>query len=499
MWCFPWDFDTEIQTVKLSAKYRERFNSEYGPDDWACEYLDQLGADIRARGFNGKDPVAPIQYTTVSGHGIGKSVMVAWLVKFIMDTRPFCRGTVTANTADQLQSKTWAEVGKWHRKAITSHRFDYRSGRGSMALTHKEVPGSWYTKAQTSRDENSEAFAGQHAANSTSFYIFDEASAISAKIWEVREGGLTDGEPMTFDFGNGTRNSGNFYENCEGRTSHNYRRWSIDSRSVKITNKVLIDRWIADAGEDSDFVRVRVKGEFPAQGSLQFIGTGDVEAAMTREVNFANRNAPLVLGVDPARFGEDETVIKPRIGDDARSWPARRYKGLDTVQVVGRVIECVNEFRALGLSTAAIFVDGVGLGAGVVDQLRHLGYPVIEVQSSASATDKKLYRRKGDEMWGAMRDHIKTRLCLPAEKDAEAEDLRTQLTAREYGFTLSNQIFLESKRDMKERGVGSPDIGDALAITYAQDVYAPMNAAEKPVQMFSISEYNPDPRGQEAN
>lgn len=501
---FPWDFEAEIQQIKLPQAYRKRFNSEYGPDEWACQFLDQLGADIRARGFDGKSPVAPIQYTTVSGHGIGKSVMVAWLVKFIMDTRPFCRGTVTANTADQLKSKTWAEVGKWHRLSLTAHRFNYRSGRGSMSLTHKEVPVNWYCNAQTCREENSEAFAGQHAANSTSFYVFDEASAVPGKIWEVRQGGLTDGEPMTFDFGNGTRNSGDFYENCEGRTAHNYRRWSIDSRTVQATNKTQLDRWISDYGADSDFVRVRVKGEFPEKGSLQFIATGDVEAANAREVNMANRHAPLVLGVDPARFGEDESVIKPRMGDDARSWPARRYKGLDTVQLTGRVIEVVNEFRALGVKVAAIFVDGVGVGAGVVDQLRHLGYPVIEVQSAGSATDKKAYRRKGDEMWGAMRDHIKTRLVLPGrptighdggpplDDGSEWSDLTTQLTAREYGFTASDQIFLESKRDMKERGVGSPDLADALALTYAQELAmtdGPEGYSNAPT--FSVFEYDP--------
>lgn len=821
MWCFPWTDDPSIQVVKLKEPWASRFKSEFGPDVWACEMLDQLGLDIRQRGFDGQHAVDPIRYTTTSGHGIGKSTIAAWLVKFLMDTRPYCHGTVTANTADQLKTRTWAEVGKWHNLSLTSHRFDYKAGRGSMALTHKVVPEKWFCHAQTCREENSEAFAGQHAANSTSFYIFDEAchddqtdvmtsagwkrfkditaadrlltpdgwqipsalhvshrrgpmkaiekrglsmlvtpnhdlllrspksvlwrkkradqvkscqeaaprtvewtapeypvsddqlrldawyyseghllrntyepkknglgrpalgrkwhgfgitnqdsrgipelltrlgvrwseaptastrqwlvyeptladryaeqghncrektipqwmfslsrrqmrvfldtyvegdgygkqsgrilytsskamaddlhalavlagfnssltrraligkrtwvkdhwatsacdgyvislsetgaltfissasmtdvdyngmvycatvptgllltrrngtviwsgnSAIPDKIYEVRSGGLTDGEPMTFDFGNPTRNSGTFYQNHQGRTADRYRHFEIDSRTVEITNKTYIDQLIADYGIDSDYVRVRVLGQFPEQGSIQFIGTGYVEDAMAREVNTLNRAAPMVLGVDPARFGDDESVIKPRMGDDARSWPARRFKGLDTVQLTAQVINTVNEFGSVGIRVAAIFVDGVGLGAGVVDQLRHLGYNPIEVQSSGSAVDKKQYRRKGDELWGLMRDHIKARLILPIAGTPEGDDLKTQLTSREYGINDHNQIALESKKVMKERGVPSPDMGDALALTYAAEVAPVHMSGDQAKPAFTHHDYDP--------
>lgn len=465
----PWTHDETIQSVKLPAAYRARFNSDFGPDLWACEFLDQLGVDIRSRAFNGRDAVDPIQYCVASGHGIGKSVMVAWLVKFIMDTRPFCRGTVTANTADQLKSKTWAEVGKWHSKSLTHHRFHYSSGRGSMSLVHKEYPKEWFTNAQTCREENSEAFAGQHAANSTSFYVFDEASAVPRKIYEVRGGGLTDGEPMTFDFGNPTRNSGDFFENCVGNMSHRYRPWTIDSRSVAISNKSYIDRLIADYGIDSDYVKVRVLGLFPEAGNVQFISSYDVEMATQREATH-DRHAPLLIGVDVARNGGDESVIKARVGYDARSWPAKRFRGLDTVQLTGKVIETVNEFRAIGIRVSGLFIDSTGLGAGVFDQLRHLGYDPMECHNAGGATDKQTYSRKGDEAWGDMRDAIKTKLILPAKGDAEHADLVTQLTSREYGYTKGDQIKLEPKDVMRERGVGSPDLADALALTFFAEV-----------------------------
>lgn len=490
---YPWTTDSSIQIVKLPAEYRVRFpGCEYGPDLWACRFLDQLGQDVRDRGFDGKHAVDPIQHAIKSGHGVGKSVLVAWLVGWIMNTRPFCKGTVTANTAPQLRSKTWAEVGKWHKMSLCHHRLEYRSGQ-QMILRSREFPEKWYCTAQTCKEENSEAFAGQHAADSTSFYIFDEASGIPSKIYQVRGGGLTDGEPMTFDFGNPTRNSGEFYEECEGSLRHRIRSISIDSRSVAISNKTYIERLIQDYGEDSDYVRVRVKGEFPGQGSVQFIPTSAVQEAMARPLPSRNE-APLVIGVDVARFGDDDSVIYPRIGDDARSFPAKRFKGLDTVQLVGQVIATINEFRQLGMTCSGLFVDGGGVGGGVVDQLRHLGYNPIEVQFGGRATDNQMYRRKGDEIWGNLKDHVMRRLCLPAPGSPHAEDLRTQLTSREYGITKTGQLHLEEKDDMKKRlgdGSGSPDLADALAITYAQDVAPAFDSGFAAAPMFCNFQYDP--------
>lgn len=476
MFSYPWDTDPSIQLVELQDPWARRFNCKYGPDVWACQFLDRIAKEVRARGFDGRVSVPPIQMATASGHGIGKSVIVAWIIKWILDTRPFSKGVVTAGTDAQLRTKTWAEVGKWHKLSLTREWFDYTTGRGAMALTHKKYPEQWRCDAQTCREENSEAFAGLHAASSTPFYIFDEASAVPDKIYEVREGGTTDGEPMTFDFGNPTRNTGHFYEECKGRFKHRYIVTQIDSRSVAITNKERIQQWVDDYGEDSDFVKVRVRGEFPSAGSAQFIPTADVEAAMVRPL-VEDRSAQLRIGVDVARFGDDDSVIYPRLGNDARSWAPTpgdgRYNGLDTVALVGKVIEKVRFFRGLGFDASKVFlfVDGGGIGAGVVDQLRALGYNVIEVGFGTKPIDTNTYRFKGDELWGRMRDDLKRGLILPTQQSSIGPELKEQLTQREFGYTLlGNKIHLETKADMKSRGAGSPDIADALALTYAFDV-----------------------------
>lgn len=485
MFAFPWDTDKSIQLVELVEPYASRFSCKWGPDKWACEFLDELGEDIKARNFNGKDAVEPIRYSTSSGHGIGKSTLVAWLIKFIMDTRPFAKGVVTANTSDQLRTKTWAELGKWHKMSITRDFFNYSSGRGAMSLYHREYKENWRTDAQTCREENSEAFQGLHAANSTPYYIFDEASGIPNKIWEARAGGATDGEPMSFDFGNPTRNSGMFFENCVGQFRHRYKVRQIDSRDVAITNKELIKEWEADHGEDSDFFKVKVRGVFPSAGAIQFISTDAVTAAMLRELT-DDDHAPLMIGVDVARFGDDETVIYPRLGYNARTWPIKRFSGLDTVQVVGKVVETLREYADLGKQCSGLYIDGGGLGGGVVDQLRHLGYNPIEVNFGGKPTDFNTYRFKADEMWGNMKKGLE-KLCLPYDAD-----LRAQLTQREYGYTVAgHKINLESKSDMKKRGLASPDLADALALTFAEDMAVNLSLPFKPQPSFAKSNYNP--------
>lgn len=472
MFNFPWDTEESIQVVPLPEKYRERFPGvEYGPDKWACEFLDELGEQIRARNFDGHKPVAPIRFSTVSGHEIGKSALVAWLIKFVLDTRPMSKGSVTAVTDEQLRTKTWAELGKWHAMSLTRHWFKYTSARGSMTLSHTDdrYAGTWRCDARTCREEKSEAFAGQHAPTATSFYIFDEASGVPDKVFEVREGGLTSGEPMVFDFGNGTKNSGAFFENCEGKRAKRYSTRSIDSRSVRITNKDKIAEDIEDYGEDSDFVRVRWLGLFPKTGSMQFISSAEVRAAMGREVPSGVEMHRVVLGVDVARFGDDRSVIYPRRGMDARSFEPRLYSGLDTVQLADAVAREFAYFEGLGQRPAAIFVDEGGVGGGVVDQLSHRGFPVVGINFGGKPTDAKTYRYKADEMWGLMRKAM-PKLALPVAGEA-SQVLYDDLTQREYGFTVAGaKINMESKSDMKKRGLRSPDIGDALALTFAQEV-----------------------------
>jgi hypothetical protein len=465
MYAYPWDSDPSIQIVELESPYRERYGCEFGPDAWACEYLDDLGAAIRERGFDGMHAVAPIQMAVSSGHGIGKSAMAAWLTHFIMSTRPHSKGVVTANTAEQLASKTWAGVSAWVKRSINAHWFTITTGKGAMRMVHNDHPDTWRVDAQTSREENSESFAGLHAASSTPWYLFDEASAIPAKIWEVAEGGKTDGEPMHFVFGNPTRNTGAFAE-CFGKMRHRWKTYQIDSRKVRITNKDLIAKWVNDYGEDSDFVRVRVRGVFPRASSMQFIPRDLVDDAMTREMGtYAPHTRVALVGVDVARFGGDASTIYTRMQRDARSYPPKEFRDLDTMQLAGKVGEHINELKSLGMRVV-VFVDGGGVGGGVIDRLRQLGHDVIEVNFGGKPDDPKKYRDKAAEMWDRCKAWLPTGY-LPSPGDEHADTLATDLTAREYGYDDASRIVLERKEHMKERGLASPDHADGLCLTFA--------------------------------
>ena len=272
-------------------------------------------------------------------------------------------------------------------------------------------------------------------------------------------------------FGNPTRNTGRFRE-CFGRFRHRWDCAHIDSRQVEGTNKAQLAQWVLDYGEDSDFVRVRVKGVFPHTGSMQFISSELVELAMSpRREGLATIYDPLVMGVDVARFGDDRSVIRFRRGRDGRSIPSIKLRGVDTMQLAARIVDENARYRC-----AAIFIDGGGVGGGVVDRCRQLGLQVTEVQfggksdrATVGENGAVVYANKRAEMWGNMREWLRDGAI---DNDPE---LLADLTGVEYGYVLRegrDAIQLERKEEMKRRGLASSDDGDALALTFAYPVAA---------------------------
>jgi len=428
------------------------------PDNWQEEVLQDLGDSLRNNQFDGINPVMPTQIAVASGHGIGKSALVAWIILFIMATRPKCRGTITASIFAQLQTKTWAELKKWKERCIFGKMFEISSSKGSLAIWHDDpkYKSNWRADGQTCKEDNSEAFAGLHAMDSTPFYIFDEASAVPDKIWEVAEGGLTDGEPIWIVFGNYTRNTGRFHD-CFNKFKHRWLTKQIDSRVCRFPNKEYIQRAIDDYGEDSDYVRTRIRGLPPRAASNQLIKTSDIFHAQRRNPDIYGFDAN-VLGVDIARSGEDSNILYPRRGNDGAS---REYKRVDT----RNLMEVVTEIETFHKKEKfdAIFIDATGIGAGVYDRCLQLGLPVWEVQFSAKSPDRT-YANYRAYMYGTLNEALKRKLSIP-ENDIKLEE---ELVAQEFFHTTkSNQIILIPKEDLKKTLGRSPDISDALALTYA--------------------------------
>jgi hypothetical protein len=438
-----------------------------GPDHWQADFLEQLGREVTLNDFDGVKAVHPIRRAISSGHGIGKSVLSAWLVNWIMSTRPDCKGTITANTFTQLETKTWATLQRWTKLCLTAPWFVVTSNR----MYHKDFKESWFCAPQSCREENSENFAGQHAADSTSFYIFDESSAVPDAIFEVSEGGLTDGEPMQFLFGNPTRSQGRFHAACFGAFRNRYVVTAVDSRTSKFTNKEQIAEWQQDYGEDSDFFRVRVRGLPPNAAELQFIDFDRVRLAQARMVAELP-DSPLVAGCDLAWGGSDDNVIRFRRGMDARSVSPIRIKGEFTRDpaVLTAKLATVLSTDYDGRKVSMLFLDSAGIAGPIAQRLRDMGYRNIqEVNFGADSPDEK-FRYMRDFMWGQMKQWL---LTAAIDKD---QQLETDLTGPGTRPNDRQKVWLESKQDMKKRGVDSPDDGDALALTFA----APIPVARKP-------------------
>lgn len=456
-------FPPGFQAFEIKRK-QARIPSRVAPR-YRCRWLDSIelvgSSQVSCITVEAKDGI----YLTQDFLPTHNSALTAWIILWVLSTRPMSKGVVTANTATQLETKTWAELSKWKNRAINGKWFEVRTGRGSMRIFHKLHPEIWRCDAQTCREENSEAFAGLHAVSSTPFYIFDEASAVPDKIWEVAEGGLTDGEPMMLVFGNPTRHDGTFFEIFH-KLRHRWIRRQIDSRDVRFPNKIQIQQWIDDYGEDSDFVRVRVKGTFPRASAMQFIDTETVAEARTREAAFLIED-PLIAGLDLARGGEALNVIQFRRGMCARhtaeSVPATIVipgeQTRDSMRLVSKVMDVARRFKP-----DVWFVDGTGMGGPICDRLRQLNLMVEEVNFGSAAPDPHYANRRA-YMWGQMREWLYHGGAID-----DLEDLATDLSAPQYGHNRRDQLLLESKEAMEKRGIASPDRGDALALTFATPV-----------------------------
>ena len=442
-----------------------------GPRKWQADILFKIGRHFQQK----LTRYHPLRIAVAKGHGIGGSALLAMLTDWAMSTCPGCKVVVTANTGTQLATKTVPEFHKWLRLSISAALWDLKAT--SITSRVPDYDRLWRTDFIPWTEQNPEAFAGLHNQRKRILVIFDEASAIPEIIWQTVEGALTDEdtEIIFLAFGNPTQNTGPFRE-CFGRMKHRWMTFQVDSRTVEGTNKSQIAQWATDYGEDSDFVRVRVRGEFPRAGSTQFIGS-DVVAACRKFKAEGFSALPKILSVDVARFGDDESVIGVRQGRQARILGS--YRGLDTVELAQRVIEWRQKEQP-----DAIVVDGDGIGAGVVDQIKHRGFEqrLFEFHGAAKPNNPEKYFNRRAEVWGEMRDWLAAGAEIPDDPALEID-----LTAPEYGFSAKQQIQLEKKDDMKRRGLNSPDRADMLAMTFGVTLAPPKKKDLRPL-MLTVGE-----------
>ncbi len=423
---------------------------------WQRRQLDKVGKKLRA---GAADVGEVIRLAVGSGHGIGKSAFVAMLVKWAFDTFEDTRGVVTANTDTQLRTKTWAELSKWHQMSLTK---DWATLTATALIS--TAPGhdkTWRIDAVPWSENNTEAFAGLHNEGRRILLVFDEASAIADKVWEVAEGALTDQgtEIIWGAFGNTTRNTGRFRE-CFRRFKASWDTEQIDSRTVEGVNLVELERMVRDYGEDSDVVKVRIRGLFPSMSARQYISEADVAAAYGRHLRPEQYSwAPKILTLDPAWEGDDELVFGMRQGLHYQVL-LTMPKNDNDVHVATILARLEDEHQA-----DAVFVDG-GYGTGIVSVGRTWGRDWRLVWFSGESTDQGCLNKRA-QMWKAARDWLKEGGAIP-----EDPQLRDELQAPETVPRLDGKVQIESKKDMKRRGLPSPNRADSLVLSFAYPVMA---------------------------
>ncbi|OKP78743.1 terminase B [Paenibacillus helianthi] len=418
--------------------------------------------------------VAHSRFVTVrSGQGVGKTALEAALVIWFLCCRPNSRVVCTAPTRQQLHDVLWSEVAKWLERSKVKNLLKWNKNKIYMIGQEKR----WFAIARTAtKPENMQGFHEDHM-----LFIVDEASGVKDDIMEAIFGTLTGDDNKMLMCGNPTRTSGFFYDSHH-KDRGTYKAHRVSSRDSKRTNKKNIEMLENKYGKDSDVVRVRADGEFPRSEPDTFIPLELAETAAAREIYVQildedtgtwESNIPdiaeLEIGVDVARFGDDETTIVPRIG--AMFPYIRHYSKNDTMVTAGWVLitdkECMEQF---GRPRCTVKIDDDGVGGGVTDRVREvvreegLNITVVDCHNGGKALDTEHYENWGTEAWANVCDILQSGdIQIPND-----EDLIGQLSTRKYSVTSKGKIILESKKEMKKRGLRSPDRTDALILAFAK-------------------------------
>lgn len=385
-----------------------------------------------------------------AGHGVGKSTACSWAAIWFMLTRFPQKTVMTAPTAAQLFDALFAEIRHWINRLPPALReaLEVFSDR----IVQKGTPESSFISARTSSAERPEALAGIHSEHV--LLIIDEASAVPEAVFESAAGSMSGHAATTILIGNPTRNTGLFFRTHHSLSS-DWKTMHVSCLDNPLVSVDFVEQIKATYGENSNAFRVRVLGEFALRDDDVLIPAELVDAAMQRDVVLSN-SEPLVYGVDVARFGDDRTVICKRQGNVVLGF--KHWSGEDLMSTAGKI------FHEASLDKPEeIMVDSIGLGGGVADRLRELGLNVRDVNVSESSSLNQQAARLRDELWLACKDWLDTR----AVKLPKDDELRQELTGPTYSFTSNGRIKVEGKSEMKRRGMRSPDIADAMCLTFA--------------------------------
>lgn len=391
---------------------------------------------------------APRFISVASGRGTGKSSSLAMLIIWFLLLHRDAQIPCTAPTADQLHDVLWKEIALWARRMPEALREKLQIQSDVVRLV--ESPMTWFARARTAKKENPEALSGMHSDDM--MYVADESSGIVQEVFDIAVGSMTNKNALFLLTSNPTRLTGYFFESHH-KNKHLFQTIHLNSEQSPIVTEEFVKRMESEYGKDTDAYAVHVLGRFPSAEAGQYISTDLFESAVAREVQIIP-HAPKILGVDIARMGDDATVATERKG--AYSELKFELRGNDTMAVTGRIIAEIEHAREYGKPYDFICVDAIGIGAGVVDRLREQKYEVMAVNVAEKPRIKGVKNLRM-ELWKRMRDWL---------SEGHVSKEYVDITHPFYQFDSSGRIILESKKDMKSRGLASCDYGDSLALTF---------------------------------
>jgi len=463
---------------QAAAQELERFIREYGPsagpsgpekfvreqlgalpDEWQLEVLHAIGSSER-------------RISIRSCHGPGKTCVAAWVVVHRLVTHFPQRTVVTAPTKAQLQDALFAEVKVWLGllPPVLRQLFEVKND----GIFFIPAPEESYLSVRTARAETPEALQGVHCEGGFVLLIADEASGVPEKIFEAAVGSMSGANATTLLLSNPTRSTGFFWKTHQPNSGWWIRRVSwTDSPRVTPT----FEREVAQIyGEDSSAYRVRVLGEFPRSDDDTVVPFELIESARNREL-FVRPSLEVVWGLDVARFGDARNVLVKRnarcVLSDILVW-----EGTDLMATAGRVKLEWDKTLPTERPTE-ILVDVIGYGGGVVDRLVELKLPVRGINVAESSAWSDRYRNLRAELWFKAREWLDRRdVALPSNRKdprSPVEILAQELALPRYSVTSSGKLMVESKVDLKRRGHKSPDVADALILTFASEPAAVVN------------------------
>ena len=410
------------------------------PQPWQAEALKAVATNDRV--------------SIASGHGVGKTAFQSWLVLWWLVTHYPCKVAVTANTAHQLSDVLWTEIDKWARKLPDGFKnlLEFKSDKISL----KGASDS-FAVARTSRRENPEALQGFHSENM--LFLCEEASGIPDIVFQVGEGAMSTEGANTVMCGNPTRSEGFFFESHHSQR-HRWHAMTVSCYDSTTVSEQFLEEMKEKYGEESNVFRVRVLGQFPTQSDDVLLPLHLVEEATKRDVE-QSPTAPVVWGVDVARFGADRSAIAKRQGN-VLTEPIKTYQGRDLMEMAGIVL---SEYEACHyrMRPQSIYIDAIGIGAGLADRLRELDLPAVAISVSETASLKDRFNRLRDELFWNAREWFESRDCHIPKDDA----LIQEITGIRYKYLSNGKLKIESKDEMKRRGQRSPDVADAFVLTFA--------------------------------